>query len=587
MNLDRLAIEIRPRRPWEATDLGLLMARRWWKPLTTLWFCASFPVFVLLCFLPAEWLWTQVIVIWWLKPLLERPLLNLLSQSVFGEAPTTKGAFKTFFRLARKQWFLSLFWRRFSPNRSVDSSVVLLEGLSGERRKKRLAVLHREGTSPSFWLTIIGVHIETAIALSFIALLWSFIPQNIELQWEDAVVLSEQYLTIIIFNLFSYIGMLLVAPFYVAMGFSLYLSRRIALEGWDIEIAFKRMLQKHEQRESRKFASRSPLNPSAENLNNEGAEGEAELKTANKTADKNRSEKMLPSVLLLCGLLLTASFASDKVSASESVLLPEVENSLASSPSAENIATVRDPQSAKEAIDQIKAGEVFNHKETTSYLDFSWTLDEEDKDEEDKAFEWPEYLNFLKPLFKVIGAFFGVLDLVSEVALWCIVILVTLFIVYRYRDWLRKFANLEVGGDKSRYVGQPETLFGMAVTSDSLPESVSDEALALWQAERGREAIALLYRACLVRLIESGVALRGGDTERACVNKALRAFAQNQIDDSAKTYFAELTRIWQRMAYGHIQPDSVTAEKVCSDWNSIWLSSEVHSRQAANKGGDR
>jgi len=33
----------------------------------------------------------------------------------------------------------------------------------------------------------------------------------------------------------------MVAPFYVASGFSLYLNRRMALEGWDIEIAFRRL----------------------------------------------------------------------------------------------------------------------------------------------------------------------------------------------------------------------------------------------------------------------------------------------------------------------------------------------------------
>ena len=30
MNLDQVSIEIRPRPAWEAVDLGLLMARRWW-----------------------------------------------------------------------------------------------------------------------------------------------------------------------------------------------------------------------------------------------------------------------------------------------------------------------------------------------------------------------------------------------------------------------------------------------------------------------------------------------------------------------------------------------------------------------------
>ena len=38
--------------------------------------------------------------------------------------------------------------------------------------------------------------------------------------------------------------MSLMEPFYVAAGFALYLNRRTVLEGWDIEIAFRRMAQR-------------------------------------------------------------------------------------------------------------------------------------------------------------------------------------------------------------------------------------------------------------------------------------------------------------------------------------------------------
>ena len=39
--------------------------------------------------------------------------------------------------------------------------------------------------------------------------------------------------------------MLLLEPFYVAAGFALYLNRRTLLEGWDIEVALRKITQRH------------------------------------------------------------------------------------------------------------------------------------------------------------------------------------------------------------------------------------------------------------------------------------------------------------------------------------------------------
>ena len=39
--------------------------------------------------------------------------------------------------------------------------------------------------------------------------------------------------------------MLLLEPFYVAAGFGLYLNRRTLLEGWDIEVALRRIAERH------------------------------------------------------------------------------------------------------------------------------------------------------------------------------------------------------------------------------------------------------------------------------------------------------------------------------------------------------
>ena len=47
MNLDQVTLEIRPRSAWEAVDLGLLMAKRWWLPMIKVWLLASAPFLAL------------------------------------------------------------------------------------------------------------------------------------------------------------------------------------------------------------------------------------------------------------------------------------------------------------------------------------------------------------------------------------------------------------------------------------------------------------------------------------------------------------------------------------------------------------
>src|SRR5690606_17282231 len=76
------------------------------------------------------------------------------------------------------------------------------------------------------------------------ALLVVFIPAEIDLDIWSWEFWGESKVGGLLLILFSYIAMALVAPVFVACGFSLYLNRRVKLEGWDIEIAFKRMAQK-------------------------------------------------------------------------------------------------------------------------------------------------------------------------------------------------------------------------------------------------------------------------------------------------------------------------------------------------------
>src|SRR5690606_31518638 len=98
----------------------------------------------------------------------------------------------------------------------------------------------------------------------------------------------------------------------------------------------------------------------------------------------------------------------------------------------------------------------------------------------------------------------------------------------------------------------------------SLPADVSASALALWQNQEKRAALALLYRASLSRLLEAGLEIEQGHTEQECLQVAQR-FAQTQPRAAtAIAYFAQLTSAWQRLAYGHLPPADEVAKQLCN-----------------------
>lgn len=513
VNLDNRTIEMRPRRPWEAVDLGILMARRWWIPLMQLWLCVSLPVFFLTSFLPGELLLYQTLVLWWLKPLFERPLLFLLSQNVFGQYPLLRESLRTFPQLALKQIVLSLTWRRFSPSRALDLPVLQLEGLSGAKRAARLAVLHREGISPSSALTVFGVHLEAFISLGIIVIVFLFVPEETELPWMDFANFESPWL-ILLSNSIVYIGMSLIAPFYVASGFALYLNRRIHLEAWDIEIAFKRIVEVRKKTHAQK----------------------------NKPATKN-SSNLIVSIFL--AVTLPFFCVTPDVNADD------IQNKLSSSV---------DIESVYKEINTIKKQEEFNVRDIQKRLKNSRD-DELDESEEEWDLSW---LNFS-------SGFASWLSKTGEYVLWVLVIILIFLIVFRYREWLKKYAFFSSKSTSQSSIDSPKVLFGLEVTQESLPDDISVAASLLWRSNDKRKALALIYRASLVELIDLGVQLRSGDTEGVCLEKSKMHRGLKTFTEEKFAYLDKLTEMWQRYAYGHMEPDSGLAMSLCESWNKVWL----------------
>ena len=89
------------------------------------------------------------------------------------------------------------------------------------------------------------------------------------------------------------------------------------------------------------------------------------------------------------------------------------------------------------------------------------------------------------------------------------------------------------------------------------------DARQLYQAGNYREALSLLYRAALSRLIDRyQVAFRSSHTEAECAS-----LVRARGIDSLSHYFAELTGVWQRLAYGHLLPADAVVRGLCERWS--------------------
>jgi hypothetical protein len=183
---------------------------------------------------------------WWLKPLYEPPLLFWMSRAMFDDRPDPRGLRDDWWRIVGPQLIANLTWRRLSPNRSFYMPVAVLEGLHGKARQARLAVLGRR-QQVGIWLTFVGVAIEIALEFSATVLIVIMIPE--ELRWLDLsdVFLAQGRTEEVLQNFSNLLAMSVIAPFYVAGGFGLYLTRRSQLEGWDIELGFRRLAARRRQ----------------------------------------------------------------------------------------------------------------------------------------------------------------------------------------------------------------------------------------------------------------------------------------------------------------------------------------------------
>jgi hypothetical protein len=252
MQLDQLAARIRPRTAWEGIDLGFVLARHWLLPLWGLWWLGALPVGIA----AALWLPSRpdlwIFVVWWLKPLYEAALLFWLSRAIFGSLPRVGDLWRERRKVLPLRLLPGILWRRLQPSRSFRLPLLQLEALKGSELRQRWRLI--QGTDGAgAWLTLICVHFESILWISALVLLLFLVPDGLPRLDLGAALLEVDSRAYWVSAVLYWIAMSVMAPFYVAAGFALYLTRRTQLEAWDLELLFRQAAV--ESRERRRRAS--------------------------------------------------------------------------------------------------------------------------------------------------------------------------------------------------------------------------------------------------------------------------------------------------------------------------------------------
>jgi len=233
VQLNRIQAVVRPRNPWESLDLGFSMVQQWWKPLYKIWFTLMLPLFLTVFVLFYENILIATLILWWLKPLYDRILLHFFSRALFGEQPTIRQTLKILPSL--------LFKTRIELARSFNLPVWQLEGLRGPKASQRRRLLRINTRSTAVWLTIVCIHFEVLLQLSLFVLAYLMLPITENTDFFYTLFYEEALWIDILSLLFMFLIISIIEPLYVAAGFALYLNRRTHLEGWDIELIFRRI----------------------------------------------------------------------------------------------------------------------------------------------------------------------------------------------------------------------------------------------------------------------------------------------------------------------------------------------------------
>lgn len=241
MQVDAFAIRLRRRAKMEAADLGVRLCQASARSVFTCYLTVYVPVVLLALATFEIAYWIPTVMLWWLKPWLDRTVLFVLSRAAFGQTTRPSDVWQAQRAVWWRQLLGTLTIRRLSPWRSLTQAVYQLEGLSGWKLRKRSAQIRAGHRNTGLLITSAFSSAELALYFALLSLVLWFAPGEVRVDWFS--MLSDENPSTV-FSLASFAAYALVVafvePFYVAAGFALYLNRRVDLEAWDVEQELRR-----------------------------------------------------------------------------------------------------------------------------------------------------------------------------------------------------------------------------------------------------------------------------------------------------------------------------------------------------------
>jgi len=546
MQLDKVAIVLRPRQGWEAVDLGFRMTAHWARAVWPVWLAVYLPAVLAFSLAFSAVPWVAALLLWWLKPLFDRWVLHVLSRAVFGQVPSladTLGAWREVLSPGLTGSLISRFW---DYARSFTLPVTQLERQVGTPARARRRLLKQRAGAHALGLTTVCSIFEaiTIYGIYSISVLfatdvqWSHHAQDMPgiaefagwWTWRDTAAYA--------------LAVSVIEPFYVGAGFALYLNRRVLLEGWDVEVALRRM--------SQRFAAQSEAAANA------------------------------LGVLLLAGLLCGAALhpvtalAQPAPAGTHSVQVvaapdrgeddydseddeEEAPPAQAAKPVDEKAKAAAKAKADADDIDTCPAP--YRPRDTEAHRLISGILAGDTFGSERREMQWRRILSDKPEPDKPkprngdsgFGSMLEVMGQFLRVIAWLVLAAVLVALVWMIaRQWQQRAPREETDG-------APAQLFGLAISPESLPPDVPAAARALLQAGQVREALSLLYRGALSYLVHGrGLVVRRGATEGDVL-----VLAQRQLAAGPVGYFEQLLPAWVEAAYAARLPSVERVAALC------------------------
>jgi len=528
MRIDRLGLALRARSSWEAVDLGFALARHhagaWLLPW---WLAGGLLASLLLGMGHALGAVSLVpLVLWWLKPALDRVPLFVLSRAVFGRVPTRAETLRAALSWGWGPTIPRLLWLRFDPFRALSMPSDLLEGLPRRERGLRRERLRREGAGQAVALWLLIPWFELVLVASVWALLGLMIP----LEWWEArggswfesaaSATGEVAWLDTVQAALTCVAILALEPFFAAAGFGLYLSRRVHLEAWDLELGFKRM------------AARA------------AAAGRGAVGAAG-------------ALMLLIGVAFGPAFASPaqagkpEPAAEVKADRPPIRLGASALPAGFTADDAADRARLEAALRDVRRDPSMGGTEDVTRWRLKPSLVPEwsPSPSAERAFNWKEAL----------GRWMGVaVGVAAELALSAVVLALLVWAAWRFRDWLpwRR--------ERAAATATAPALRHRALTPEDVaaaPEWLR-RARAAWLRGEAREAMACLYRAGLGEVSARRTRpLAPGTTE----GELLRA-ARGLAHAPARDHVVRLVAAWRAVAYAGHSPLASDFDALVAAW---------------------